>query len=434
MDFSNNFLNLYALANIIMGIYNLSKRNKLNQLLTAVSGLHVSVIMFFGLGFLSYVNYDLQIDTIGRNEVLITLKKTMPFFSFGYFIISLLEYNRFKNEKINVYKFDFKKHSWDFYSAFFLFLAYIGLLFSESSFANSGIGTFVPVLNNFIYPVTILIIAKVEKRNSFSILLLFLLILFVGYNAFTSSWRSQLIMFSISILIGLSLRGRINYVILSIVGIIYSFFILPFQEIKKHNYELFKNDPMVAVVISLNYDMETRFEIFSQFLAERINFSREMAYVQNAIDDGKLQYRDGETYIEVLYQLIPREFWNEKPIYNKYTGGTIPRTIQLLPWTDLYTSWAVNSFAEFIYNFPYQYLPLFSIVLYLFLSFLDRLCVNLKLEPELLWMLQTTLFFLSVTLVSVIFSSTYFLWTFLVIIFFDRIKKSVSENTIVRRI
>ena len=437
MNSSNYILSFYALVNILLGLYNLRNRNRLQQLLTAVSGLHFTFVMFFGLGFLSYANYDIQNDTIGRDEILKQLEKLAPYLAIGYFCVSFFEYRKFKwQNKGRNFKnthLNLTGYISNSFCAFFLALAYIGLVFSQLSFAGSGVGTFFPVFNNFIYPITILIIVKTEKKNPFSIVLLILLFLLVGVDAIFSSWRSQLIMFSISILIGLNIRGKVNYLILSVIGIVYCFYVLPFQQLKKFNLSEYGNSPIEAFKASMNYDFEKRMEVFAQFLAERINYTREMAYVQSALDKGRLEEREGESYIEVLYQLIPRVFWEEKPSYAQYTGYQIPRKIELLHWEDFNTSWAVNSFAEFLYNFTFPFLPFFTVVLYAVLSFFDRLTLKLKLYPEFTWFLQATLFFLSLNLLSVIYSSTYFVWTFIIIIFFNQIKKNRNADTAVRR-
>ena len=436
MNYGNNFLSFYALLIIISGIYNVYTRNKANRLLTAVTGLHVTFIMFFGFGFLAYANFDIQKDVIGREEILSKIDKIIPYLLTGYMFITILEYRRMKidGNKDTLYNFDFKSFDANVFLAIFLLIGYCGLVFSQLAIANSSIGTFFPVFNNFIYPVSILIIVKFDRKNKFSVILLCLLFILVGLDAFISAWRSQLIMFSASILIALSIRGRLNYWVLGVIGIIYCFFILPFQQLKKQHYIDYNNDPVETFKASFDYDIEKRIEIFANFLAERINYTREMAYVQSALDNNRLENREGETYVEVLYQLIPRIFWKDKPSYNQFTGFEIPRRIQLLQWADLSTSWAVNSFAEFLYNFSYQFLPVFSVLLYLFLAFLDNLVDTLKLYPEYNWFLHATLFFLSLNLVSVIYSSTYFLWSFIVIYVFNWVKKimNTDEGIIIR--
>ena len=433
MDWTDNILNFYAILNILLGIYNLWVRNKTGNILTAVSGFHLTYIMFLGVGFLAYTNYDTIYDSIGRDEVLRQLEKIAPYLLIGYSVVSYLENRKRindgierKNTEINLREFNS-----NFFSSFFLILSYFGLFFSQTSWANSGIGTFIPIFNNFIYPVTILIIIKAKRSNPFSIVLLILLIMFVGFESLISVWRSQLIMFSASILIGLSIRGHINYWLLGLFGSVYCFFILPFQELKKMHYAEYHFNPSEAFKATLDYDIAERIEIVAGFLATRINYMREMAFVQSALENSKLESRNGESYTEVFYQLIPRTFWKDKPSYNYFTGFVVPRKIGLLDVDDLSTSWGVNSFAEFMYNFSYVFLPVYLIILYVILISFDHLCENLELSPEYKWFLNATLFFLSLNLISIMYSSTYFLWTFIIIYFFDRIKK--NGNTSIRR-
>jgi hypothetical protein len=433
MIFNNNILTIYAIANIFLSIYNMRNRYISNNFLSAVNGMHLTFSIFFGVGFLAYINYDIQKDAIRKEDILRELESLLPYLTLGYLFVTIMEYFRFVRQEISIKKFNFSGFNSNLFCTGFLSLAYLGLVFKQLSFSTTSIGTFFPVFNNFVYPITILIIVNVKKKNSYSIILLLALFFFIGIEAVFSAWRSQLILFAISILIGLNIRGKINYYLLIIIGITYFFFILPFQQIKKINFIDFNNNPVEAFKSTLEYSFNERSDILLEFLAERINYTREIAYVQIAINNSNLEYRNGDTYIELIYQIIPRIFWHDKPSYNNFTNYLLPRKVQLLQWEDPYTSWAVNSYAEFIYNFPYQFLPFFIIIIYTLLSYLDRLCINLNLLPEFSWFLQTTLFFLSINLVSVIYSSTYFLWAFIVIIISSKIFNKKNENSYLRR-
>lgn len=241
-------------------------------------------------------------------------------------------------------------------------------------------------------------------------------------------------MFFGSVLIGRSLRGKINYYIVGAIAVGFLIFIIPFQQLKKSVTSNSNFNTNVAFNQSLNYTLDERLAIAGSFFAERINYTREMGYVQNAVEKKYLPYRDGQTYIEVFFQLIPRFFWAQKPVYNRFTGYELPRTIGILGISDESSSWGVNCFAEFIYNFSYVYLPFFILALYFIINYLDKMVSKIGLVPEYAWLLQTTLFFLSLNLVSVIFSSTYFLWSIIIIIILNAMKSNNHANNTIRRI
>ena len=124
MDWTDNILNFYAILNILLGIYNLWVRNKTGNILTAVSGFHLTYIMFLGVGFLAYTNYDTIYDSIGRDEVLRQLEKIAPYLLIGYSVVSYLENRKRindgierKNTEINLREFNS-----NFFSSFFLIL------------------------------------------------------------------------------------------------------------------------------------------------------------------------------------------------------------------------------------------------------------------------------------------------------------------------
>ena len=430
-------VSLYYLCIILLGVINISFKIKQSKLLTAVSGLHFTFILFFGLGGLTYARVELPSDVrVTRDIIDEKLALIVPYLFFGYLIISLIEYQknaRLKNEKniavTNLNEILLKFKNLNLFNSVFFGLAFLGSLFSQLSMANSGIGTFIPVFNNFLFPITILIIYNFKSSDKFSFILLILLIALVGFNAFTSAWRSQLLFFAGSVLIGLNLRGKLNFYLVLSLAIVYFLFILPFQQIKKYNYVEYAKGPLETLAKTFDLSFSERIDIASLFIAERINYNREICFVVNGLETNNLEYRNGESYSELFLQLIPRFFWPEKPSYNYFSGYVLPRKVGLLGVEDESTSWGVNSFAEFSYNFSYNYLPIFIIIFYFVLNYFDVLVVKLKLLPEFAWLLQTTLFFLSMNLVSVIYSSTYFLWAFISIIL---ISKLFNENTTLR--
>jgi hypothetical protein len=183
---------------------------------------------------------------------------------------------------------------------------------------------------------------------------------------------------------------------------------------------------------SLTLSNSVKINYISSFISQRINYVRELGYVQFAISNHSLEYRNGDSYKEIFYQLIPRFLWSDKPSYNYTTGYVIPRKVQLVSESDEITSWGVNVFAEFSYNFNYEYLPVFIVLFYFFLNFIDTMAVSLGLKIQNLLLLQVSLFFVTLNLVSIIYSSTYFLWLFLIIIFINKFSIGSDEDFIIR--
>ncbi len=426
----------YSATIFILALIVLFIRNKRGLFLTGISGLHLTFLLFFGLGSFFYALYGIKTDRIGRDIITSKIDIIFPYLVASYLFLFTIEmYYRKKISNIHRLTFTYLKEKINLnsFNLSILSLSFIGFLFSSNAISTSGAGTIFPVFSNLLLPISILIVFNVNKRDALSIVIFCVLIVLVGVQAFVSAWRSQLILFFGCILIGWSLRGKINYYIVTILAIAFIVFILPFQQIKKSNSGVYDFDTNIAFEQSLDISFAKRLEIAGNFFAERINYTREMGYVQNAIEKNTLSYRNGETYSEVFYQLIPRVIWSSKPVYNRFTGYDVPRMIGILGKSDETSSWGVNSFAEFIYNFSYEYLPLFILALYGILNYLDKLVYKIRLRPEYTWLLQITLFFLSLNLVSVIFSSTYFLWSFIVIILLNAIKGLTSENYSIRR-
>lgn len=422
---------IFALALMVTII-----RNKRGVFLTGITGLHLTFLLFFGVGAFFYAMFGVTAERIGRNIVTEKIDLLYPYLIAGYSIVVAYElYHRKTISATHRINFQFLKVNANLnaFNILILLLSFIGYLFSSNNVSNSGAGTLFPVISNLLMPVSILIVFKVNKRDPLSIVIFCTLVIVVGLQAYYSSWRSQLILFFGCILIGWSLRGTLNYYIVGLLSIAFIVFIIPFQQIKKSSSANYGFDTNIAFEQSLDISLDKRFEMASGFFAERINYTREMGYVQNAVEKNYLAYRDGETYNELFYQLIPRFLWAGKPVYNRYTGYEVPRKIGILGKSDESSSWGVNSFAEFIYNFSYKYLPVFIVLLYCVLNYFDSLVFKLRLRPEYCWLLQTTLFFLSLNLVSVIFSSTYFLWSFIIIIFLNGISIATNANHTIRR-
>ena len=425
----------YILIIIFLSILCLRLRGIRQEILSSVTAFHLIFLIFFGIGPLSFYYDDSVPERIGRFNLLNTLNSLYPYLIIGYSTIMYLEYKNRKVTRSNLNLFGslqkvFNKDH-NNYLFLVLTLSIIGNYFSSFIFAKSGIGTIFPVLSYLVYPITIFIVYTFDFKSTKSLILLIILISYFGYQSFFSLWRSQLILFIACFIIGGYLKNKINFFFIIILSLVVLFYILPFQLLKREqsdknfiSNEVFNKSLLLSSDVKINY--------ITVFLSQRINYARELGYVQFAIDNHNLEYRDGETYKEIFFQLIPRYIWNDKPSYNSITGFDIPRKVQLLSETDEFSSWGVNIFAEFCYNFNYKYLPFFILVIYLLLNYLDSLCYHLELKIQNQLILQFILFFLTLNLVSLIYSSTFYLWSFILIIILNKISIGSNEDFIIR--
>ena len=424
-----------SLIIIFVSILCLRLRGIRQELLSSVTAFHLIFLIFFGVGPLTFYFDETVPERISRSNIINTLNSINPYLIIGYSITLFLEFKNRKLTRSNLNLFKslqniFNK-DYSTYLFFVLTLAIIGNYFSSSVFAKSGIGTILPVLSYLAYPITIFIFYTFDFKNTKSLILLVILFSYFGYQSFFSLWRSQLILFISCFLIAGYLKNKTSFIFIIILSLVVLFYVLPFQLLKREQSEInFSYNEIFNKSLLLSSDVKINY--ITTFLSQRVNYARELGYVQFALDNNNLEYRDGETYKEIIFQLIPRYLWNDKPSYNSITGFDIPRKVLLLSETDEFSSWGVNIFAEFCYNFNYKYLPIFILVIYLSLNYLDRLSYHLGLKIQNQLVLQFTLFFLTLNLVSIIYSSTYFLWLFIVIILINKISIRSNEDFIIR--
>jgi len=127
-----------------------------------------------------------------------------------------------------------------------------------------------------------------------------------------------------------------------------------------------------------------------------------------------LNYKEGETYEQIVLQLVPRILWPDKPSFNQYSNHYIPRRIGLVGEEVEYTSWGVNAYAEFIMNFHYKYLLVFVPLLFGVVNIIDRLISSIYKNPIIMWVTSTSFFFTTFEMVGVVNVSTYILWLLII--------------------
>ncbi|MBX3256522.1 MAG: hypothetical protein KF862_20465 [Chitinophagaceae bacterium] len=409
--------NLVSIGVILVGIFNIWLLIKKNNFMSAQGGLHVNLLVFYGLGPLANGFAKIQWDRYIMQTIPVYLNMVQWTILISYTSITLLFLIRQK--KSNTF-FSFQK--WkdarqadiNILTGVMLFLAIIGYFFAKTEAAKSGIGTIFVVLKNLLFPTLVLLIWKATIKDKASIFLVCLGFLLVGINAFISQWRSELLVFLFSIGAGLVLRNKRFFWLGLLAGPFFLLFILPFQNLKKAGKIKEDESYTDAFLISLN-SRTNPFDMALNFVAYRLNYGRESAYVVRGIDRKYIDYRYGETYQEMFLQLIPRVLWPDKPSYNYYTGFVLPRKIGLSSKFDRHTSWGVNYFAEFLFNFPLRFLPIFFMLYWMILRWFDSLPSKMELSIELRAMLQFALFFQVLSTVNIVNAATYFLWIFIII-------------------
>jgi hypothetical protein len=413
---------LLALLIIVTAIFNIIRMLKRRTLITAIGGLHLNLLIFYGIGPIANTFVTLWWDYKFARGLNVYTNQILTYVAFCYLIftvITVLFFNKRNSKSARWLEMSQDVSSLNRLNAKILVLAFVGYLFADQEIAFSGIGTIFPVFKNLLFPSLVLMIYNARKQSPTSIVLLLAGFMLVGMNAFFSTWRSELIMFMFSIGIGLVLRNKkfLKYGI--IFGPLFIALVLPFQLLKKSG-KISEDENIVSAFFNTlsNPDLK-RSNLALDFLSFRLNYARECAYVLRGIKMGSIEYRYGETYNETVLQLVPRVFWPDKPSYNYLINRVIPRKIGLLSNIDKYTSWGLNYYAEFLYNFPLNFFPVFFVFYFLLLALLGRLAESMKLSNEALLLLQFTLFFQVLNTVSLTFSSTYFLWIFIVIKLLD---------------
>ena len=410
---------LYSISILCISIIGVFISTKRSSFLSGVNGLNMMSLLFLGIGPFCYLFYqiDERPDKIVSGIVIIRLfVEIAPYFIIGYVFSLALQLLIKRLHEKNTGEIDLihaDEKLLNKVKLLFFILSITGYQLAKLEISSSGLGTVFPVLKSFLYPNMVLSIYTLNFRKKESVFLALLICLVGLYFAVTSWWRSELIMAFGAIVSGLLLQSKkaiIPVVILGVVGIMY---VLPFQQVKKLDYEKAKENLGGVFVKTLNLTYEERLAFASMFFAERINYGRELAYAQNGINKRYLEYRYGMSYVEIFLQLIPRVVWAEKPSFNTYNNRERARRLGLIGEEDESTAWGVNIYADFILNFSYKWLILFVPLIMLLFRELDKLAYNFSENVVIRFIITSTLFFISFEMVSLLYTSTFILWCFI---------------------
>ncbi len=414
MDSELIYGRLIACAIVAMSTYAIWRRIRSGRLLTAAGGLHLNILLFFGLGMLSY-SWD---STATQREFALVTSAWSEaglFLAAAYGVALLLE--RRSQNKLNrlppVTDVEPTVQTIAVLIGLWM-LAVMGKLMAGFAFASSGAGTIFPVLELFGYPALVVAILMVRLRQPYTVVLLSFLFAVSGYLAVTSPWRSELVLLGASVSMGLLLKGRRFLWVAPIILVFTVLILLPFANEKKLHYEQVSSDPMGALEKTIDMPIDERMQFLTGFWAKRIDGARELAFVIHGLKYRLISPRYGASYLEAVQQLVPRVLWPGKPSFNVERNYYLSRRIGLVGKEDKGTSWGINYLAETVWNFGI--LGLIAAVPFTFLaaSWLDKWVDHNFKRPIMSLMVNGALFFVFIDLVGMVNTTTYVLWLCLV--------------------
>lgn len=414
-----NALRWMTAAVIIISALALYRRYRVGRPLTAVAGVHASILLAMGVGPFLYTFGENEHERIPFIDQVASLNPVYWYFLLGYAAVTAVDILFPILFPDRIRRLAAPSSTPGIVAAFGL-LSVLGSIMGENEFAASGVGTIFPVLRSLLYPSLLIAVVSYRRTLSWTIIT-GLLVAFVGTTAFFSAWRSGLVLFcvTVSLVVLMTNRRRAWLLIPGMLMVLY--FVMPFQIIKREDAEAFtaaKAGETIARSWALPW--KERQEMVMDFIATRINTARELAHVQAAVESGALDRRDGDSYWEAIEQLVPRTFWQNKPSFNELTGYYLPRVIGLLGWEDGTSSWAVGLWAEFDWNFEGVYLPIFIAVIFCLAALIDWSADAWFWQPACIWLAHTAFFYLFLAMVSLVYNMTYIVWLMVVLLLIDR--------------
>lgn len=400
MDFSNVFL--VPIGILFLSVLALHAQFRQRNLLSSTSGTLFQIGIFYGLGGLAFLTYPKAEPRLTPEQIVeLTLSSGIPFLV-GYGIVTVALLYSARKSRVRKVELDLIRN---FPPGILLAGGALGFVCSlfDGDQRLQAIWALMSYFRVFLFPCLLLAIIGFGNYKPFGRFVCVLLLLMTIYIGFTSAWRSILVLTVFTIVFGVASVNpkRLVYLIPFVLVVI--LFVMPFQLIKRDNFELFQRDPMAVVKASVELDTDSRMDMIGDFACRRLNYTREMAYIDRALSHGLPLYQ-GESYVNAALNLIPRALWADKPSLAYYQNFELPRLIGLLQATDKDTSWGLNLFAEGVQNFGVNSLILFIPAVFLIdsgLMFLLGVFVKSKAAFSLG---RACLFFLTISYTSVIFA------------------------------
>jgi hypothetical protein len=416
MEFSPAFL--IPIGILFLSAVALLAQYKKGNLLSSASGTIFQIAIFYGIGGLAFLTQPKVEPRLTPEQIVeLTINSGIPFL-IGYGIVTMFFIRGFRNSDRQADRTNIVR---DFPSGILFLGGSLGFLCSvfEGDPKLQSLWSLMSYFRVFIFPCLLLSIAGFENYDKPGKMVCLILLLMTIYIGFTSAWRSILVLTMFTIFLGIATINPRHVIYFIAFAAVALSFMLPFQLIKRDNFERFQNEPMAVVRASIDLDTNTRLQMIEEFICRRMNYTREMAYIDRALSQG-FPLSEGQSYINAALNLIPRTLWPEKPSLANYQNYELPRLIGLLQATDKDTSWGINMFAEGVQNFGVNSLPLFIPLVFLFnhgLMFLLGISIKSKAAFSLG---RACLFFLSLCFTSVIFAVSTTIACFLLLCGIDR--------------
>lgn len=417
---------LLALIVMVFSIWRLHARYKNRRLLTLSGGLHFNALLSMGIAPLLYtVTFQsLEGERLFKEDILAYAVDSFFCFTIGYVLFCLFEARR-RYEVSLFHRKSFHHGEMTSVQLFVLIaLVVVGVLGARFGLASSGAGTLFIIFYLLFYPMIILSVLKLDLKDVTSMFLCLGLLISTFVLVFVSPWRSQLVLWMLSLIIGFIFRFRVSVRTVTAYGVLFGlvfFLMAPFLQYKKAMFGESDFSLLAGIKKSQSISFEDRIEQSFGFISARVNGVREMGFVGNGLAQGLIDKRMGESYFEALQQLIPRVIWPSKPIFNYTSGFLIARQIKLLGWEDEGTSAALTVWPEAVVNFGPSFLIIFVPIAFFVATQVDRYTRKFIRESAGVWILDTTYFFLAFNLVSVVQFGTQFIWAFIVIWLFAKL-------------
>ena len=404
---------------------------KQGRMISATAGLHLNALLLVAIGPIIYVLTDPLPERLPFFQTVSFITNVAEYFLIGYVFWSVIEWFLIvqPNRIIASRRLDIQSISMTLL-VILSFMSLVGYLAAQLAFATSGIGTIIIVMKNFMYPCLLSILLRTRWRHPSDV---FIAVVWSGCVLILSSaspWRSDLVVSGFCLLLYISIRIPRLTIPLLAVGLMLFWIVLPTLQFKKENHDEFSESPLSAIVTSQKLNIDERTSLLFEFAGTRLNYTREMAYAERGVELGMTNRLEGQSYSASVYQLIPRVIWLNKPSYNHNNNFTIPREIGLLAWNDPGTSWGLNAYAESIINFPVEYLVLFVPLLFLLFHFIELYALKLMKTSSSKFLLSSSLFFLTISLVGLVNLGTFILWCIIFLAIVDFILVNIERKTI----
>ena len=409
---------LWSIGIISISCMTILRLYKRGQLMTPTGGAHFQIFVFFGVGGLVLSLLSSSDPRLSEPEVHYFGDLALQVFFFGYII-------SFVSQRILCFVISADRSARDLRpligGATNVALALVSLSIISIGFLFPGVtfGAIQVYLGTLFYPTLFLSIVNFHFysfNGRMACILLFVVTLFFG---FYSPWRSFLVVTMVTCGLGVAVQYK-RLIPWAAVGLgIGLLVVFPFQLLKRADLAQFQADPIGLFSKTLTIGTDERLEMLGSFFVVRLSYARELVYVTRALEFGLLEKQYGETYAAIIYQIIPRFIWPEKPELARWAGFDLPRRVGLLESTDLSTSWAVNPFAEACYNFGLSGLLWFIPVFFAFISLLEFTANSIYRDNRSKRLASICLFFAILSMTTVIFGFTVVVSIFIIVKFAD---------------